>query len=74
MIASILSILGIGAAILWWWLQRTNNPLSEHRQRYDQINADISEQESETTMAHASADLDELERLERVQDQGARNP
>ena len=73
MTASILSILAIGAAILWWWLQRRTDPKQQHRDRYEQIDSDIHQQDSAQAMAHSSADLDELERLERVQNQDRRD-
>jgi hypothetical protein len=70
MTASILSLLAIGAAILWWWLQRQSNPAQQNRERYQQIDLDIARKDSQGATAHSSLDLDELERLERLRDKG----
>lgn len=76
MITSILSVVSLGLGLLFWWLRRraqsAADPMENNRKRYDQINDDITRAiRAKTTAdslgaaAHASADLDELERLQR---------
>jgi hypothetical protein len=76
MVTGILSVLSLGLGLLFWWLRRraesAADPLEKNRKRYEQINTDIaralrskSNEESLGAAAHGSADLDELERLQR---------
>lgn len=67
MVASILTIAAIGVTILWWYLQRKTDPANEHKERYEQIDNDIAKQ-SPQSIVHATDDLDELDRLQRVHD------
>lgn len=67
-----LAILGIVSAlvpVVFWWMQRRakrrDDPIQQHRERYAQIDRDIIEGASKRATAHASDDLDELDRLQK---------
>lgn len=69
------AILGIAASLIGlivWWVKRSaakaDDPVQQNRDRYAQIDKDIEKKDSLGATAHATADLDELERL-----QNARN-
>ena len=74
MATGIVSLLVIGATIFWWWLRRKTDPLQKNRDRYQQIDHDIATKNSQEATVHSTADLDELERLERVRNQGSGHP
>lgn len=78
MVTGILSVLSIGLGILFWFLKRrasqAGDPAEQNRRRYEQIDNDIEaallsggdpKSASLDCAAHAGADLDELDRLQR---------
>ena len=60
-------------AVRWVYRRwaRKDDPLEQHRVRYQQISRDIISQASERATVNATADLDELER--RVRHKGVGN-
>lgn len=64
--AAIFGILGVLVPFVIWLIkrrvERESDPLENHRERYAKIDKDILAKDS---TAHASADLDELERLQK---------
>ena len=78
MIPGIISLLSAALAFLFWWLKRrasqAADPRLQNQKRYEQIDLDIAlaskpnaSKPADTLRisAHADADLDELERLQR---------
>lgn len=69
MTLAILGIVGALIPLLVWWVKRVaerrGDPLTLNRKRYEQIDEDIAKGDSGNATAHASDDLDELERLQR---------
>ena len=56
--------------IFWLIVRRKkqqDDPVQQNRNRYDQIDKDIATGDSTVTTAHATDDLDELDRLSRLQ-------
>lgn len=70
-IGTALSLLLLGGTVWWALYQRRQTPQQGNADRYEQIDQDIAEQDSEQATVHSTADLDELERLERLRDKGA---
>lgn len=70
MTAAIISLLAGLLGLGTWWVKRRaakrDNPLEQHRQRYDKVDQDIITGSAAQNGAHLHADLDELERLERL--------
>lgn len=68
MITGILTLAGTLVSILFWVMKRraarADDPVQQNRNRYDQIDSDISRGKSLAATEHATADLDELERLQ----------
>ena len=77
MFSGIVSLLTVALGILFWWVKRRSaqaaDPREQNRLRYEQIDKDIrdglsrgdSKTASLAASAHSSADLDELERVQR---------
>ncbi len=78
MLPGIFSVLSVGLGILFWILKRrasqAGDPAVQNRLRYEQIDKDIasalqaggdSKSASLDCAAHAGADLDELDRMQR---------
>lgn len=67
MVTGIITLAGTLIGILFWMMKRhaakMDDPLQQNRERYAQIDKDIARGNSVATTLHASADLDELERL-----------
>lgn len=76
MATAIITILAAVVPLLVWWIQRKNqqqsDPIVQNKNRYEEIDKDISRafrlgatDAALRASAHAGADLDELERLQR---------
>ena len=72
MLAGVLTLLSTALGFLFWYLKRRaqteSAPLERNRKRYEQIDKDIlaaRKGDSLDCAAHAGADLDELDRLQR---------
>ena len=72
MIAQTLALLSTALGLLFWHLKRraeaASDPVEQNRKRYEQIDNDLvdaTKGDSLDCAAHAGADLDELERLQR---------
>ncbi len=67
MITGFLTLAGTLVAILFWVMKRraakADDPHMQNLKRYDQINRDIAKENSLAATAHATDDLDQLERL-----------
>jgi hypothetical protein len=68
MLAGFLTLAGTLLAILFYELKRhdsrEDDPKQQNRERYAQIDADIDNGNSLVATGHATADLDELDRLQ----------
>ncbi len=68
MITGFVALAGTLLSIMFWMMKRSaakaDDPLQQNAKRYDQIDKDISKGDSTALTLHASADLDELERLQ----------
>jgi hypothetical protein len=68
MVTGLITLAGTLVAGLFWWMKwraaRAADPVQQNRNRYEQIDADISRGNSLAATEHATADLDELERLQ----------
>jgi hypothetical protein len=69
MFSVLIPLLTVALGLVFWWVKRqageADDPLEHNRQRYEQIDKDICNANSLDATAHATADLDELERLQR---------
>ncbi len=78
MATGIISLLTALLGLLFWWLKQraaaANDPVTQNEKRYEQIDEDVSRAVTSTatkeSVAHATADLDELERLQRAKGGG----
>jgi len=75
MTASILAIIASALGLTAWWVKRKADqndaaakPGPQNKTRYEEIDSDIATQNSTDATAHSTADLDELERLQRAAD------
>lgn len=70
MITGFVSLATILLSILFWVMKRkaakADDPLQQNLKRYAQIDKDIAKGNSLAATLHASADLDELERLQNL--------
>ncbi len=81
MATGIISLLTALLGLLFWWLKRraaaADDPNNQNKKRYEQIDEDIANSERRAGtdapyhgQVNATADLDELERLQRAKSSG----
>lgn len=70
MAGSILSLLAIVAAIVWWLIRRNASPEQQNRKRYEQAESDVAKRDGLGASLHGSDDLDELDRVQRAKNPG----
>jgi hypothetical protein len=70
MTTAIISLVSLVLGILFWFLKKRdatrNDPLTQNRNRYEQIDHDIATENSDAATLHGNSDLDELDRLQRT--------
>jgi hypothetical protein len=74
MTTAIISLVSLVLGIIFWFLKRSdasqNDPLTQNKNRYEQIDRDIATQNSNAATLHSNSDLDELDRLQRATSSG----
>ena len=74
MTTAIISLVSLVLGIIFWFLKRrdaqTNDPQTQNRKRYEQIDRDIATQNSDAATLHSNSDLDQLDRLQRATTSG----
>jgi hypothetical protein len=65
---AIISLTTVALGILFWFVKKrdakANDPLTQNRKRYEEIDRDIATQDSNAAAVHSNSDLDELDRLQ----------
>ena len=72
MIKNIFKFINYILAFVKYKIKKSEEPLEQHRKRYAQIDKDIAEQDSEQATFNATADLDELDRLQKLKSDSKR--
>jgi hypothetical protein len=74
MTTAIISLVSLVLGIIFWFLKRRdteeNDPQTQNKNRYEQIDRDIATQDSNAATLHSNSDLDELDRLQRATSNG----
>ena len=64
MIETVLAVLSGILTLVLFFVKRENSPIHQAKERYDQIDKDITSGKSDQITINASADLDRLEQLQ----------
>lgn len=71
MTTAIISLVSLVLGIIFWFLKKRdvqqNDPSTQNRNRYEQIDHDIATQDPDAATLHSNSDLDELDRLQRTE-------
>lgn len=68
----IATVLGLAFWLLRRGIEHHDDPSNQHENRYETIDKDIASRNSEDATAHATADLDELDRVRNQSGGGVR--
>lgn len=72
LIPIIATVLGLAFWLLRRGIEHHDDPLNNHKERYETIDKDIASRNSKAATAHATAELDELDRVRNAGGGGAR--